>query len=334
MNILRTMMAAVLVAPLLVSLPVVSPVLAESQGLVAVVNDQPITELDITQRIALMKILGDASASMSRKQALKALIDDQVKITEATRLKMMPGDGEITDRIARMSKSMETTPAGLLSKLKAQGISEATFRRYLGALIGFNRIVTGKYGKDMKVNPKDVDAKMAEIKGKANEQISKIMNDPRMKAITVYSLLEISLPVEGEDTMLLQSRFVEAKQYQQQFKGCGSAKAAASGIYNVKIGKKFEADAAKLPAQMKQALDKAGQGRAVGPMRGKAGIQLIGFCGVRKITPPKPDFKMPTREQIERAVINEKYDTVEENYLKTIRDGVYVEYRDNSYAQQ
>ncbi|WP_373503813.1 SurA N-terminal domain-containing protein [Aestuariivirga sp.] len=330
----RIIAAALLAAPLLLIVPGVAPAHAQGQGIVAVVNDLPITELDITQRIALMKIIGDGPDGMTRKQALQALIDDQVKITEATRLKMMPGDGEITDRIARMAKSSGSTSESLLSKLKAQGISEKSFRRYLSALIGFNRIITGKYGKDIKSNPKDVDARMAEIKGKVNEQLSRIMNDPRMKPITVYTLLEVTLPLDGEDAMLLQSRFVEAKRYQQQFKGCGSAKAAASGIFNVKIGKKFEADASKLPPQMKQALDKSGQGSAVGPMRGKAGIQLIGFCGSHKITPPKPDFKMPTREQIERMVINEKYDKIEENYLKTIRGNVYVEYRNNSYAQQ
>ena len=91
---------------------------------------------------------------MTRKQALQSLIDDQVKIAEATRLKMMPSDGEITDRIARMAKSSEDRHReSLLAKLKAQGISEKSFRRYLSALVGFNRIVTAKNGKDMKASP-------------------------------------------------------------------------------------------------------------------------------------------------------------------------------------
>ena len=97
-------------------------------------------------------------------------------------------------------------------------------------------------------------------------------------------------------------------------------------------GKTFDADGAKLPPQMKAALDKAGVGRAVGPMRGKDGIQLIALCGTRKIMPPKPNFTMPTRDQVERAVINQKYDKLEEDYLASARDKVYVEYRDQSYA--
>ena len=70
----------------------------------------------------------------------------------------------------------------------------------------------------------------------------------------------------------------------------------------------------------------------MGPIRGKGSIQLLAFCGTRKITPKMPDFKMPTRDQIRRMVINEKYDDIEEGFLKTIRGKIYVEYRDQSYA--
>ena len=331
----RILIAAAL-AGLLAGFPALPPLAAaETQGVVVVVNDKPVTELDITQRIALLKILGDSpSEGMSRKQALQSLIDEQVKIAEATRVKLLPSEAEVKDQIGRMAKNMKMAPDALLALLKKQGIGETTFRQYVTALIGFNRIISAKYRSDIKVTDSDIDARFNDIKSKADAQISKIMNDPRMKAVTVYSLLEITLPVEADDSMLLQSRAIEANQYLQRFKGCGSAKAAAEGIFNVKVGKKFEADAAKLPAPMRAALDKAGQGRAVGPMRTKVGIQLVAFCGSRKIVPPKPDFKMPTRDQVERALINDKYDGLEEDYLKTIRGNVYVEYRNSSYAQQ
>ena len=198
----------------------------------------------------------------------------------------------------------------------------------------FSRLSTAKFREDVKVTDSEVDAKMAEIKSELGSQTSKIMSDPRMKPVTVYSLMEISLPVDGDDPMLLQSRAMEAQQVMQRFKGCGSLKSAASGIFDVRPGKKMEADGSKLPKQMKTALDKAGVGRAIGPMRAKGGIQLIAFCGVRTITPPKPDFKMPSREQVEQMVTNEKYDKLEQDYLDQIRDRVYVEYRDPSFAGQ
>ena len=335
MRTARLILALAVAWPLALLAPALLPLAhAQSQGVVAVVNDSPITEHDITQRIALMKTLGDGGGDLSRKRALRSLIDEQVKISEAKKYNFMPAEAEIRDQIDRMAKGMGTDGPGLVSRLKKQGISANTFNRYVGALIGFNRIIQSKHRGKVEVTDADVDAKMSEIKRNADSQIAKILNDPRMRPVTVYSLMEINLPLDGDDQMLMQARAVEAAQVMKRFKGCGNARAAAEGVFNVKIGKKFEADAAKLPKPLRAALDKAGQGRAVGPMRGKNSIQLLAFCGSRKITPEKPDFKMPTRDQVRRSLINEKYDGLEEEYLKSVRGNVYVEYRNQSYAQQ
>jgi peptidyl-prolyl cis-trans isomerase SurA len=335
MIMLQFVRAAIIAVPLAVAMtPMALPALAASQGLVAVVNDIPITEQDVSQRIALMKILGDGGEGMSRKRALQSLIDEQVKLNEAEKYRMTPSDGEVRDQIARIAKGMNTTPEDLTARLKKQGISRKTFERYVTAMIGFNRIISSKNREEFTVTDADVDAKFNEIKSKADAQLSKIMNDPRMKPVTVYELMEITLPLDGTDEGLLQARAADAAQVASRLKGCRNAKAAASGVFNVKIGKKVEADASKLPKPMKAALDQAGVGRAIGPIRGQGSIQLIAFCGSRKITPPKPDFKMPTRDQVRRMLVNQKYDGAEEDYLKTVRGNVYVEYRDPDYAQQ
>jgi peptidyl-prolyl cis-trans isomerase SurA len=308
---------------------------AETQGVVVIVNDQPLTERDISERITLLTVLGDAGREkLTRKAALRSLIDEQVKIAEIARFRMQATDIEIKAQLSKMAKGMDTSIEGLIARLNKQGVSETAFKRYVSTLIGFNRVFGGKYRGQITVTDADVDAKMAEIKSKASSEMARIMNDPRMKAVTVYSLMEINLPAEGDDNMLLQARAADAQQVLKRFKGCGNLRAAADGVFNVKQGKKFDADATKIPKPLRAALEKAGVGRAVGPMRGKGGIQLLAFCGTRKLTPPKPDFKMPTREQVERGLRNEKYDGLEEKYLQTIRGNVYVEYRNSSYVQQ
>lgn len=335
MSLARVLAAACAAAMLQFSAPAMVPARAESQGIVAIVNDKPITERDITEHIALVTVLKEVPASgMTRKQALRGLIDEQVKIAEATKYKMMPTDSEIRSHVERLAKNMNMPVSGLLALLKKQGISEETFNRHVGTMLGFNRILGSKYRDKISATDSEVDAKMAEIRNKADAEIAKIMSDPRMKGVTVYSLMEITLPVEGGDAMLMQARAVEAAQVLGRFKGCGNARAAAEGVFNVKIGKTFDADASKLPKPIKAALDKAGPGHAVGPMRAKGAIQLLALCGTRKIEPKKPNFAMPTRDQIRRAVVNDKYDSLEEDYLKTLRPSVYVEYRNPSYAQQ
>lgn len=309
------------------------PALAESQGVVAVVNDLPITERDIDQRIKLMKTFGDEQTDVSRKGALKSLIDEEIKIIEINKYKMAPSDIEINKQVERLAKGLKLSSEALVAKLKKDGISEDAFRRYVSTSIGFNRIISGKYRNDLDVDPKTVDAKFEEIKKDYTQRYEKIMNDPRMKPVTVVTLREVSLPVDASDPMLLQSRALEAAELAKRIKGCGSIKSAAAGIFNVKPGKQIEADSSKLPKELRAALDRAGEGRAIGPMRGKDGLQLLVYCGSRKLAPEPPKYLPPSRQQVENLVLNEKYQKFEDDYMKTARTSVYIEYRDASYSQ-
>ena len=308
---------------------------AGDQGIVATVNDIPITSFDIDQRLRLLEILGTKQATKDgRKKALRAMIDEIIKIAEAKKYKINATDKEIEAQMGRVAKGLTTDTAGLRAKLESQGIAVGSLEQYVAAQIAFARVLGGKYQVKIKVDPAEVDKKYAEIKQEMEQKVSTIMTDPRMKAVQVYTILEIDLPVESpDDSMLLQARAAEAVQFIRNFKGCNTAREAASGIFNVKIGKPIDAIAAKIPKQMKQALDKVGPGKAMGPARGQKGIQIIGFCGKRIIQPPKPKYELPTRQQVETVVSNEKYDAAEEKYMKVMRKTALIEYKDPAYAQ-
>jgi peptidyl-prolyl cis-trans isomerase SurA len=308
---------------------------AVEQGIVATVNDIPITSFDIDQRLRLQEILGIKQAGGdARKKALHTMIDEVIKIAEGTKYKLNATDKEIDAQMGHVAKGLNTDAAGLRTKLQAQGIAISSLKQYVAAQLAFARILRGKYQVKIKVEPGEVDKKYEEIKQGLEQKVSTIMNDPRMKAVQVYNILEIDLPVEApDDAMLLQARAVEAVQFMRKFKGCDTAREAASGIFNVKIGKPIDALASKIPKPMKQALDKVGPGKAMGPARGPKGIQIIGFCSKRTIKPPKPKYELPTRQQVETAVSNEKYDAAEEKYLKIMRKTALIEYKDPAYAQ-
>jgi peptidyl-prolyl cis-trans isomerase SurA len=163
----------------------------------------------------------------------------------------------------------------------------------------------------------------AEIDKKYNEYA----NDPRLQPVTVYEVMEIEMPVENtNDAMaqqLLIARAADAAQYRSNFKGCASARQAASGIYNVQISKRIQADGRRLPKQLRVALDKIGTGGLIGPARTKNGIQLIAFCDKKNVAPNKP-----TREQIETMLSNKKYDLYEERYMRELRRNAFIEYKD------
>ena len=307
------------------------PAVAQQSAVIATVNDVPVTSFDIDQRINLMRLLGESNSG-SRKQVANALIDDQIKISEAKKYKLNPTDKDVDDRLASIAKSLKTDMGGLKAKLGSQGISVDALRLFANAQMSLGRLITVKYREKVDVNPADVDKKLASVKAEIDGRVAKVMADPRRQPVTVYSILEINLPVENTDPQLMQSRAVEGGQIVQKFKGCASAKSAATGIFNVQVGKTIEADARKLPPALKAAFDKQGMGKAVGPVRGPKGIQVLAFCGKRTITPPKLNVQYPNRQQIENLALNEKFKAVEDKYSAILRKTAVVEYKDASYA--
>jgi peptidyl-prolyl cis-trans isomerase SurA len=307
---------------------------AQDQKVIVTVNDLPITSFDVQQRMNLWKLVGGGGPDAGRKRALNELIDDIAKVEEAKKYNAQPSEKEIDARIAEVATGLKTDGKGLQGKLRAQGVSVTAMRQYLAGQIAFGRILKGKYKVSVAATPAEVDRKLSGYKAEINGKLNKFMSDPRMQPITVYQIQEITFPVEGEMTPeVLQSRAIEANGYLGKFKGCKSARSAASGIFNVRVGKLIEADGRKLPPQLKAMLDKSNPGRAIGPMRSPGGMQVLAFCGVRKISPPKPKVQYPTRKQAEAAVLNEKYAEVVTKYSSQFRKGLLIEYRDPSYAQ-
>jgi peptidyl-prolyl cis-trans isomerase SurA len=294
-----------------------------SQRLVVVVNDYPITDFDIEQRMRLKRALGAAGGSeaQQRKAALQDLIDDVIKQVEAKRNKIEPNDQQISEAIERMAKNIGTTTQGLAETLKSNGVAINTLRQYVSASLAFNYIATSKYNIKVEVDPAEIDRKLASVQA-----------DPRFKPVSVYELQEISLPVEemGEAmaAQLFQARAIEANQFMQRFQGCSNTRAAASGIFNVQITNTIQIPADQLPKEMKQALDQVGPGKLIGPMRAPEGVQIIAFCGKTVVEPPKP-----TREVVESMLRNEKHDMASQRILRDLRRTAYIDYKDPSYTQ-
>ena len=304
------------------------------QGVIAVVNDHPITNFDVDQRIKLLTILGDGNQQkLARKEVANGLINDFIKIDEARLNKMDPTSSEIEGRLKAVEQGLKTDRNGLERKLQSAGLTTDSLKQYIAAQISFARLLQVKYHEKVAVDPAEVDKKFAAVKAEIQGKVAKIESDPRRQPVRVLSLQEINFPVEGADPQLLQSRAIEAGQVAQKLSSCGGIKAAASGIFNVQVGRVIEADSRKLPPPMLDQIQKRGVGHAVGPMRYKSGIQLLAYCGSRMVVPPKINVQLPTRQQIENMAINDKYGSVEKKYVAIMRKSAIIEYKDQAYAQ-
>ncbi len=303
------------------------------EAVVAIVNDHPVTNFDVEQRIKLLGLLGITDpARLTRKVVANNLIDDYVKIDAAKEAHIDPTEKDIDERINTLAGALKTDRTGLSAKLSSLGLSDQALRQQVRGQMSFARVLQVKYHAKPEVNQAEVDKKFAEVKADIQGRAAKFAADPRRQPVLVIQLQEINFPVESNDPQLLQSRAIEAGQVVQKLKSCSAIRNATSGIFNVQVGKKIEADSRRLPAPLLAQLKQRGIGRAIGPMRYAKGIQILGYCGNRTITPPPIKVQLPTRQQVEAVAINEQFDSIEKKYTALMRKGSIIEYKEPSYA--
>ena len=296
--------------------------LKDAQGVAATVDDLPVTNFDIYQRINLENALGARLDTdfATRKRVLGTLINEKVAKSQASKLKFEIKDRELNERIESMVGRMKVSRADLAKRLGEKGVNEDTLKNQIEGTL-YSRWVMSQQQTDTKV---EVD--QAAVDAKYNE----ITSDPRMKPVTVIVLQQVNLPVgkttEAMRQQLLYARSIEAQQIIERYRGCNTIKAASKDVFDVKIGKRIEADLAKLPPQLQEALRKAGTKKMIGPIPGQTGIQLIANCGARKIAPP-----LPSREQIKATLRNERFEAVVQEAMAKAREDSFIDYKDPAF---
>ncbi len=291
----------------------VAPQPALASKVLALVNDMPVTDYDVSQRIKLNSVIG---GKRDRKSAFRSVVNDAVLQTEARKMGIDIPEASVDKAIGRMAKNMGGM-ARLKATLRKKGVRMSTLKSYVRSSLLF-RVMARKLGK--KISPKVSDAEI-------ERRYRKILKDPRLQPVTIYNIRQVTLPVENVAPAMRQqlyyARLVEAQQIMRRYKGCRNLKQAISGIFNVKVSKTLPADPRRMPKPLRKALKIAGTKKLVGPIRTRQGIQMFAFCGIRKIAPPKPK-----KEQIAAMVRAEALSREMEKVMRELRKRAYIEYKD------
>lgn len=296
---------------------------AVSTRVVATVNDLAISAYQVRQRVKLLRVMRPTNVSKKQqeKNALQDLIDDKLKDAEAKKLRFALTRQQAAEVIENTEGIKQ-----LAANLKKQGLSQRLVTDFIITRMSWNRILSQKY----KIRPptqEQIDAKYRQLQ----REMQKFAKN---QSLTIYQLMPLTLPVDRQATRELtnevaRSRLIEADRITKRFKGCGSARKAARGIFNVKIGKRFPADPTKMPKQMRRTLDKFGPGSAfvMGVAPGASSVQIMAYCGKRKVTPQLPKI---SPAEVKRQLEDEQFENLGRSYLRGLRKNAFIEYKDTS----
>src|ERR1700752_433475 len=116
---------------------------ATAQQVVAVVNGDPITAIDIAQRSKLLQV--STHKAPTRQEVLDELIDEKLKLQIAKRYKLEITDSEIDSAFANIAHRAGSSPDKFAQALGQQGISAESVKTRLRADMGWSQIIRGKF---------------------------------------------------------------------------------------------------------------------------------------------------------------------------------------------
>lgn len=283
-----------------------SPV--HAQSVAVIVNGEPITHMDIDQRMKLNALSG--VKENSRQAVIDALIDEKVKIKEAKKYSVDPGASEVDASYATMASRMRLTPDQLTQSLASKGIRPNTLKSRLKADMVWNAVVRGRFKQSLQVSERDVDA-AAQSAGDANTEAFEYQMRP----------LVLIVP-RGAGGGLMEARHKEAEALRGRIQSCEEASNTFKGMQNATVKGIVVKTSADLPPNLRDMLDKTPIGHLTAPEVTAQGIEMVALCS-RK--PTKIDT--PKKREIREKMSAEKFDAKSKSYLADLRKAAMIEYR-------
>lgn len=285
-----------------------APNVGQAQGLVAMVNGEPITSYDVEQRIRLERVVG--RRTITRAQAIDILIDDAVKISEGRRLGMRLNDAFLEDSLARLAANNRQTQSQFEETLRRSGIETATMKQQIRVNTIWSEVVRNRLRFASPTNS-EVEAALSE---KDREGGTRVVD---------YKLQSIIFVVARDGGAgAISQRERDARAATARFDGCDDGIPAMRALRDVAVREPVTRSSAQMSDQLRNMVEKIPVGRTTQPFRSEQGIEVIAVCSrsdrVDNIT---------ARNQVE-ARLRERQSTAQaEALLKELRAKATIERR-------
>ena len=143
-------------------------------GIAAIVNDTPISNYDLQQRMALFLATsgvrpGTDALKSIREQVLKQLETERIELLEAQKNNVSVPAADVDKAIDNIVGDNHLSLDQLKKMLAQSGVEMATLRSQIATSLAWSKTVQDQYGDRVHVTPQEVQEELARIKAGANK---------------------------------------------------------------------------------------------------------------------------------------------------------------------
>jgi peptidyl-prolyl cis-trans isomerase SurA len=298
--------AAVVAAAVLLGAPAVT----SAQQVVALVNGQPITVLDVEHRSKLIQL--GSHKQPTRKEVLDSLIDEILELNEAKRFSLEVPDSEVDNSYSAVATHMGIDKQKLTQLLATNGASEDTLKHRLRAQMAWTNLVRGRYKASLEIGDKDVEAKLQ-------------LHKPEEKKDVGYEYIMrpvVFIVPHGSPDAAYEARKHEAEALRLRFTDCNDGIAFARALPDVAVRDQVSKYSADLAQQLREILDGTAVGHLTPPETTAEGIQLFAVCAKKETKSETPEMR-----EIRNEMFQQKFGAKAKRYLDSLRRQAMIEYK-------
>lgn len=254
-----------------------------TEGVAALVNDQPITTVDVRNRMRLiiastgMARLDEATLERIQDQAMRGLVEEHLQLQAAREYDIEVEDEEITRSLLDLANRNNTTIDAIVADLERSGVDLSTLRHQLEAEIAWQVLVNGRYGSRIRISEQQIEM--------ALERLAASASQPQYRIFELY----FEIPAVGQEQATVQRVIAVMNQLDQgaalpelarQFSDAPSA-ASGGDIGWITASQLQPEVAAIMPDMVRQFEASGGQGALSNPIQVPGGFMVIALVAVR-----------------------------------------------------
>ncbi|GGB43090.1 hypothetical protein GCM10011316_13820 [Roseibium aquae] len=274
-----------------------------SASIELVVNETPITSYDISQRSKLIRLTQRSSNSVARRQARQELIDEQLQLSEATRLGITISDAQLNEAYANVARGARLSPSQLSAALRQNGVDPQTLKDRLKAQLAWQQAVQRRFRSQITITESEVIAALRA----SNEETKNISIE--------YDLQRVIVVVpRNSSNGFRDKRLRESNQIRSAFDSCenpGAVLGQYSEVVVKPVGRRLETE---LPPNLREGVEATKVGGLTKPERSEVGFEMIAVCGKREI-----ESDIAARTAMENELRAQEGESMSRRYLMELR---------------
>jgi peptidyl-prolyl cis-trans isomerase SurA len=280
---------------------------ASAQQVVARVNGEPITAVDLAQRSRLIQ--ASTKKAPSRQEVLDELIDEQLKLQTGKRYRLEISDADVDTTFTSMAQRMRVNPEQFAQALAQAGISASILKRKIRADLMWQQIVRGKFQPSLQVRDRDV-ATVLDSRRKDGDAVG-----------YEYTLRPILFIVpRGAAVNELESRRREAEGLRNRFANCDEGLRLARGLRDVAVRDPITKTSGDLTAKLREVLDSTPVGKVTAPDITPQGVEVFAVCAKKESTISKVGER-----DVREELFGEKFTAQGKKYLQELRRSAMIQ---------